>query len=183
MKLLTLVLDEFQDMELINVNATLQRANFLEKNDFYNPNDKKLVTGQYQIANIKTITNIDENDYDAIFIPGGKAAIHLRNDAKALKIIENFIRQNKTIIMICDAPNAIFEANLFDKEVNFSSFPVESILRKNPQQRNENSVTHYKNFFSAKSAAYSIDLAIKVIEVFKGKALAKDTLNKLEGIF
>ncbi|AAT28075.1 DJ-1/PfpI family protein [[Mycoplasma] mobile] len=181
MKLLTLVLDEFQDIELINVNATLQRGNFLEKNDFYNPHNKKVVTGQFNIANVNTITQINENDYDAIFIPGGKAAQHLRKDSKSLNLIESFIKKNKIIIMICDAPNAIYESNLLKKDIIFTSYPVESILKLKPIQRNEDNVVYYKNFFSAKSAAFSIELGLKVIEVLKSKQESERVSKNLWG--
>ena len=45
--------------------------------------------GSNQIGSIKTINEeINVDDFDAIFIPGGASCINLRTNQKAIKLIE-----------------------------------------------------------------------------------------------
>ncbi|MGL4252309.1 MAG: DJ-1/PfpI family protein, partial [Metamycoplasmataceae bacterium] len=136
MKILTLILDGYQDMELAGVIGTLEKSGEVETT-YYNPDDKTNIFGSFKIGSIKTSFTYDINDYDGLFIPGGRAAVELRLNEKALSVVRDFVNNNKYIIAICDAPNALYETKLItDKK--YVSYPIDKIDSKSSSLRQKN---------------------------------------------
>ena len=58
-----------------------------------------------KIANTKVLTDMNPDDFDAVFYPGGHGPLwDLTNDANSIALIEKFNRQNKPIAFVCHAP-------------------------------------------------------------------------------
>ena len=58
-----------------------------------------------KIANTKVLADMNPDDFDAVFYPGGHGPLwDLTNDANSVKLIEQFDRQNKPIAFVCHAP-------------------------------------------------------------------------------
>ncbi|WP_417876861.1 type 1 glutamine amidotransferase domain-containing protein [Winogradskyella sediminis] len=58
-----------------------------------------------KIANTKVLADMNPDDFDAVFYPGGHGPLwDLTNDAHSVKLIEQFDRQNKPIAFVCHAP-------------------------------------------------------------------------------
>lgn len=67
--------------------------------------DKK---AQEVIANTKVLADVNANDFDAVFYPGGHGPLwDLANDATSIKLIETFNEQEKPIAFVCHAPAAL----------------------------------------------------------------------------
>ncbi|WP_240536028.1 DJ-1/PfpI family protein [Mesomycoplasma ovipneumoniae] len=115
--------------------------------------------------------NWKSDEFDAIFIPGGVAAQHLRTCDPALKLISEFFAQNKDVFAICDAPNAIFERNLAPN-YEFSSYPDET--NSDIPTRKKDLVTADRNYISARNASSSAEFAFRVIEKLVSKEIAEE---------
>ncbi len=60
------------------------------------------------IANTKVLADVNANDFDAVFYPGGHGPLwDLANDATSIKLIETFNEQEKPIAFVCHAPAAL----------------------------------------------------------------------------
>ena len=60
------------------------------------------------IANTKVLADINPDDFDAVFYPGGHGPLwDLANDATSIALIEKFNKQDKTIAFVCHAPGAL----------------------------------------------------------------------------
>ncbi|CAG2532579.1 Putative intracellular protease/amidase [Maribacter dokdonensis] len=63
---------------------------------------------QEVIANTKVLADVNANDFDAVFYPGGHGPLwDLANDATSIKLIETFNEQEKPIAFVCHAPAAL----------------------------------------------------------------------------
>ncbi|VEU59543.1 DJ-1/PfpI family protein [Mesomycoplasma neurolyticum] len=182
-KMLVLIHDKFQDYELIAVLSTVIKAKTFENIDFYNFKNTKVFTGQFNLVNIKnTIFGSDLNidDYEAVFIPGGQGAQLLRQDKKAFEIVEKFIKNDKWVFAICDAPNALFENNVFSSETKYTAYPIKDHI-KGKNYVPENVVVDNK-IVTARSPITAIELGLKIVEIFQGKNHKNIIQNELIGL-
>ncbi|MCS3554109.1 MULTISPECIES: type 1 glutamine amidotransferase domain-containing protein [Sphingobacterium] len=77
--------------------------------------DKEL---KIKLANSIPLKEISEQDYDAIFYPGGHGPLwDLTNDKTSIALIEAFWRNNKPVAAVCHAPGVL----RFVKDTNGSS--------------------------------------------------------------
>ena len=61
-----------------------------------------------RIANTKVLADMNPNDFDAVFYPGGHGPLwDLANDATSIALIEKFNSQEKPIGFVCHAPAAL----------------------------------------------------------------------------
>lgn len=66
---------------------------------------------QQLLANTQTLANINTEEYDAVFYPGGHGPLwDLYNDAASVKLIEQFIAQNKPVATVCHASAVLLNA-------------------------------------------------------------------------
>ena len=67
----------------------------------YNKDDE----AKQKIANTKVLADINADDFDAVFYPGGHGPLwDLTNDANSVALIEKFDRHEKPIAFVCHAP-------------------------------------------------------------------------------
>lgn len=182
MKLLVLLIEKYQEIEVYGFLGALNRSKKIEKITYWNPDNKNEVVGSNQIGLIKTESgNINVNDYDAIFVPGGAACINLRTNKKAISLVKEFIDQDKWVFAICDGPNALYDNQLnINKE--YASYPIENILEVASNKRSKNYIVVDGKYITGKCPSASIDLGIKAIELLFGKDLAIQAYQQLYGI-
>ncbi|VEU66266.1 monophosphate biosynthesis [Mesomycoplasma conjunctivae] len=171
-KLLVILMDDFQDIELVTFIALVQKANIFQQIDYFNPESKN-VFGQFGLAQIRTKNKVNLQDYNSIFIPGGKGARRLRNDVISLEIIKHFFEKAKNVFAICDAPNALFENNILKQA--FSSYPIDDLPKTT--LRNENTITISDYIITARNANSAAQLAYEVIKKLASKKLADQILK------
>ncbi|MGE8378256.1 MAG: type 1 glutamine amidotransferase domain-containing protein, partial [Sphingobacterium sp.] len=60
---------------------------------------------QNKLANSIVLAEVNEQDYDAIFYPGGHGPLwDLANDKTSIALIESFWKHNKPVAAVCHAP-------------------------------------------------------------------------------
>lgn len=60
----------------------------------------------------KKLSDVRADDYDLLFIPGGKAPEELKKNADALKLVQAFAGSNKPIAAICHGPQVLAAADV-----------------------------------------------------------------------
>ncbi|ASU14414.1 hypothetical protein CIB43_00518 [Mesomycoplasma hyopneumoniae] len=68
-KLLVILLDKFQDIELTTFISLIKKAEIFTDIEFFNPKNK-LVIGQFGVVSIQAHNHWKSDDFDAVFIPG-----------------------------------------------------------------------------------------------------------------
>ncbi|EGV44875.1 type 1 glutamine amidotransferase domain-containing protein [Bizionia argentinensis JUB59] len=72
--------------------------------DRFNKDDE----AKSRIANTKVLADMNPDDFDAVFYPGGHGPLwDLANDAASIALIEKFNSQQKPIAFVCHAPAAL----------------------------------------------------------------------------
>ena len=76
---------------------------------------KNDAVAQEKIKRTLVLAEIDPNDYDAVFYPGGHGPLwDLANDATSINLIETFNKQNKPLGFVCHAPAALKDVKNVD---------------------------------------------------------------------
>ena len=61
--------------------------------------------GQAELASTKKLSEMDANDFDAVFYPGGHGPLwDLANDADSKALIERTLADDKPVALVCHAP-------------------------------------------------------------------------------
>jgi protease I len=111
MKVLVLSADNFEDTELL-----VPYYRFLEEGfqvDIASVR-KGRITGKhgYEVEANKAIDEARADDYDVLFLPGGKAPETVRKQPAALEIAKSFFARNKPVLAICHGPQTLISAGL-----------------------------------------------------------------------
>lgn len=70
-----------------------------------------------KVAYSKKLSEMNYEDYDAIFYPGGHGPLwDLANDTDSIKLIENFYNHQKPIAFVCHSPAALVNAKAVNGE-------------------------------------------------------------------
>jgi putative intracellular protease/amidase len=70
---------------------------------------------QQQLATTLLLSSIDIADYDAVFYPGGHGPLwDLVEDSTSIALIENAVKQDKVLGLVCHAPGALKHAKNAD---------------------------------------------------------------------
>lgn len=121
-KILCLMAEGFEELELISVCDILRRAGV-----------EVTLAGQEKIENESAhgfimkadvlLKDIDQREFAGLYIPGGsKGAENLKNDPKVIELINNFDKEEKLIAAICAGPLVLKEAGIID-QVHITSYP------------------------------------------------------------
>lgn len=70
-----------------------------------------------------TFDSVNEQDYDALVIPGGRAPEYLRLNPRVLEIVRHFARSGKPIAAICHGPQLLAAAGVLDGR-RVSAYPA-----------------------------------------------------------
>lgn len=70
-----------------------------------------------------TFAEIDETQYDALVIPGGRAPEYIRLNPRVLEIVQHFAAQNKPIAAICHGAQVLAAAGVLEGK-RCSAYPA-----------------------------------------------------------
>lgn len=111
MKALIISADNFEDSELL-----VPYYRLLEAGHIVHVASMKdgTINGKhgYQVKVDRTLGEIRADDYDFLFLPGGKAPEAIRKESKALDIARHFFERNKPVAAICHGPQTLISAGL-----------------------------------------------------------------------
>lgn len=180
MKLLVVALDGYQDIELVSYVSAVKMSNKFEEIIIWNPDKKNQVEGSNKIGYINSIEEYNLEDIDAIFIPGGKSCLSLRTHEIALNVIKKFEKENKFMIAICDAPNALIE-NKIHLDKKYTSYPIHNIDNVSTNLRiGSEEIVIDGNYITGRAPTSSLLLAKATIDViFSDEKNAGDVLWKM----
>ena len=175
MNYLALIFDGFEELEATAPFALIRRAKGNLDIASYNTS----VTGTHKItiSNIKLINDINIDNYDVLIIPGGYGQYKtIMNDKNIQNIILEFYKKNKYICGICAAPT-IFGALGLLKGKNYTCFT--SMDGDFGGTYHDTGVVVDGKIISARSAAYSIDFAYKIIEITMGSEVLEKVQKQI----
>lgn len=73
-------------------------------------------TLQQALANTRKLSDVNADDYDAVFYPGGHGPLwDLTNDKQSIALLEAFWQQGKAVAAVCHAPAVLLNATLAGK--------------------------------------------------------------------
>lgn len=70
-----------------------------------------------------TFDDIDESDYDALVLPGGRAPEYLRLNDRVIAIVRHFFDANKPVAAVCHAAQILTAADVVDGR-RLSAYPA-----------------------------------------------------------
>ena len=139
--------------------------------------DSTNILGSHNITILadKLLSNIDENDFAGIVLPGGMpGTLHLKNNPKVIKIIKKFHIEGKLVSAICAAPIVLFQAGiLFDKK-----FTIHPGTRKEvPLQSETSQVVEDGNIITGQASGTATLFALTIVRKLFGQE-KMDNVNK-----
>ncbi|MDD3128859.1 MAG: DJ-1/PfpI family protein [Candidatus Izemoplasmatales bacterium] len=177
MRLACLLADGFEDIEALGTSALLRRAGF--EVDFFSVYNDKYVEGSYKtiVAKVNKMKKLIVDDYDGIFIPGGKAAFIIREIETVRQIVKDFNDKNKWMLSICAGPTVFGLTGIMDG-VKYISFPgTEREMGK--AIRVEQKAVSDGKFITAKSAGAIYDFVFEIIKTINGEKALEEFKDKL----
>ena len=175
MKIACLLADGFEDIEALGTSALLRRAGY--EVDFYSVNNKDEVQGSYKtvVTQVRKMKDLKAQNYDGLFIPGGRAAFTLREDKDVKHIVQKFADLDKWMLSICAAPTVYGMMGLLDNK-KYISFPGTEKDMNKAIRIEEKAVSDGK-FITGKSAGAIYEFVFEIIKTIEGEA-AVDALKK-----
>lgn len=76
----------------------------------------------YALHDTWKISDVSPNDYDLLYIPGGKAPAELKKDKEALQLVKTFAGRGKPIAALCHGPQVLAAADLI-REKSIAGWP------------------------------------------------------------
>lgn len=125
------------------------------------------------------IEDIKLDDFDFLFIPGGPGSYKILDKLPIVdEIINYFVSKRKLVVSICAAPMLVGKSGHL-KDKNFTCFPgfEDQVIGG---KLVESGVVHDDKFITGRSMYYSIDLAIKTIEILYNSQEALDLEESLK---
>ncbi len=164
-----------EEMEAVIIIDMLRRAGL----EVVAAGDNDTITCSRMVKIIPDVLfdQIDENDdYDAIVLPGGNEGTkNLTENTKLKKILENQKENNKMIGAICAAPTILSKHRILNKGQGVTSHP--GVMDQfNNYKYKQDSVVDTGMIVTSRGAGTAIEFSLNLIE----KLVDKETADKVE---
>jgi len=172
MKLACLLADGFEDVEALATSALLRRAGMIV--DFYSVHNHDQVQGSYKtmVTNVMKMNDLVVDDYDGLFIPGGKAAFKIRDEVAVKDLVKAFNEGKKWMFAICAAPTVFGLMGLLDNK-HYVSYPgTEKSMGK--AIRVDKKAVRDGRFITGRSAGSIYDFVFEIIRAIQGEEALED---------
>jgi DJ-1 family protein len=166
MKIACLLADGFEDIEAIGTTAILRRSGMSV--DYISVLNQDVQTGSFgtKVLTDKMIKDLNVDDYDALFIPGGRQASYLRSDKTVLTIVKSFKELDKWLFAICAGPTVLGILGYLDG-IKYTSFPTTEEFMPKGIKLAQAAVWSNKIVTGAGAGAVT-EFALKIIEAVYG---------------
>ncbi|MDO4595238.1 MAG: DJ-1/PfpI family protein [Tissierellia bacterium] len=169
-KIIVFLADGFEEIEALTVVDYLRRADI--KVDTVSIKDDLEVIGAHDIKVIsdKKITEINKDEYDGLYIPGGlPGATNLRDDKRVVQMAKEFNDSKKIVAAICAGPIVLDKARVLEdkKATSFPSFKEK--LENLKEYEDDKIVVVDDNVITARGAAVAVYMALTLIEKLCGE--------------
>jgi len=123
-KVAVLVADDFQDAEVRIPTDRLRGAGHEVHMIGVHAGEKlRGKLGEEEILVDRGLDTASTRDYDALVIPGGGSPAHLREHARAVKFVRDFVDSQKPIAAVCHGPQLLVAAHAV-KGKTLTSWPM-----------------------------------------------------------
>lgn len=175
MKLACLLSDGFEDIEAIGTIALLRRSGI--ECTIISAFNKKTIIGSYktEVTADLMMKKMNPDDYDGLFIPGGRHAAILRDEDFVLDLVREFYQKDQWLFAICAAPSIFGKAGILDNK-KYISFPSTESFMPRAIRTKEKAVRDGK-IITAAGAGAVYDFAFLIIETIFGKD-AREEIEK-----
>lgn len=113
MKALVISADRFEDLELFYPYYRLQEEGIETTLASITKGKIEGING-YVVEVDEKIKDIDPDDYDLLFLPGGRAPQKLRKNEDVLEVTRHFFNEGKPVAAICHGPQILISAGLIE---------------------------------------------------------------------
>lgn len=180
-KFLVFLAEGFEEIEALTPVDYLRRAGI--EVDTVSITNKREVVGSHNITVLadKTISEINQEEYLGLYIPGGiPGATNLRDNNEVIDIIKTFNENNNIVSAICAGPIALGRADIIsDRKV--TSFPTfEDKIENLGQYVNDQIVVEDQNIITGRGAAIAIYESFKILEKIKGRDAVEQLKNGIQ---
>ncbi|MCW4033903.1 MAG: DJ-1/PfpI family protein [Candidatus Bathyarchaeota archaeon] len=182
-KVLVFLATGFEEIETVTVVDVLRRANIDVTVASLTSNVVEGAHAMNVVAD-KKIDEVDVNDFDAIFVPGGNPGYkNLRNDPRVIEMIKQAYNANKLIAAICAAPAVLSDAGIL-KGKNSTIYPgMDNELVAGGATPKQDNIVIDGNIVTSRGPATALPFAVKLAEILVGKQVADSVSKKtLENI-
>ncbi|MBQ1505713.1 MAG: DJ-1/PfpI family protein [Erysipelotrichales bacterium] len=176
MKFCSILSGGFEESEFTIVYDIFHRAGI--QTDVYSLDAPDTVSSHgLHYGNFKPLAGLDPEEYDLLYIPGGKANVdHLKQSEKVSELVRLFA-QEKKIAAICAAPSILGELGLL-KNRKYTCYPG---FQKHEYEGTRVDVYCVKdgNLYTGRSMAASLEFALMIVKDLLGDETAgnvKDTI-------
>jgi 4-methyl-5(b-hydroxyethyl)-thiazole monophosphate biosynthesis len=107
------------------------------------------------------LSNVEANDFDCIFLPGGPGVKLLRDDPRVRAIALRHANAGKWIAAICAAPTVLQDAGLLNGRRYTAHFSVANEL---PDIRADHRVVADGNILTSRGAGTALDFGLLMVE-------------------
>lgn len=181
MKIAAMMANGFEEVEALAVIDILRRESIEIDMVSVADTEDNLVEGAHKISvkADKKLTDIDINDYDAIFLPGGMpGTINLENCNELAQAIKDFDENGKMLVAICAAPKVFGGLGILEgkKATCFPSFEEEL---KGATVVDEKVVVD-GNIITSRGMGTAIELGLKLVELIKDVQTADNLRSTIQ---
>lgn len=168
-KILILAAQGFEELELLMPAALWRRAGL--QAIIASISSDLNVTGQQNITIQADILLKDENiqEFDMLFIPGGKGYKNISASETAMKTIDYFVSHDKFIAAICAGPTVLAQAGYLNGKKAVCYPAVKDLLKG--AVWTDQKVVYDPPFLTGKGAGASAELAFTAMELLSGSDL------------
>ncbi len=177
MKIICLLADGFEDIEALGTTAILRRSGM--KVDFVSVYNQTTQTGYYgtKVTTDIMLKDVLVEDYDALFIPGGKQARELRENNVVLSLVKQFADAKKWLFAICAGPTVLGVLGLLDN-VEYTSFPTTEEFMPKGIKLKKAAVTS-GHIITGAAAGATTEFALEIIQAIEGKEKAQQIKERI----
>ncbi len=173
-RILILMADGFEETELVAPFDILVRGGV--KATLASISDDGEVEGAHHLvmqADAK-LSEINVNDYSAIFLPGGGRGVdNLKHSDAVLDLVREFHEKGKLVTAICAAPAVLAAAGITFKH-KITSYPgMDEDLKKFCVAYLQDRIVVDGNVVTSRGPGTAEEFGLKVLEILEGKEIAK----------
>jgi 4-methyl-5(b-hydroxyethyl)-thiazole monophosphate biosynthesis len=175
MKTLVVLADGFEEIEAVVPIDLLKRAGVEVTIAGLG---KKEISGSHSVKIIADkIFDGNNNDFDAIILPGGPGHLILMNDIGVLETVKEFYESQKLCCAICAAPKIFDKAGILSNK-NYTCFPS---LQNEIKSGNYvgGAVVQDANIITSKAAGTAVDFVFAVIKNLTDEKTAQTVADNI----
>lgn len=133
---------------------------------------KRMVTGRSGISMEADamLAEMDLENFDLLFLPGGPAVMELRKNMEVLDLIRRCAADQKIIAAICAAPLLLKDAGILEGKVFTAHFSTASELSSSAGER----VVEDGNLITSRGAGTAVEFGLALVAKLAGGAAAAE---------